>query len=115
MIGKLKDKLSVVTNLIPKHKGPMVVDAKLLTPNGEAIMGGLLRGIQSQVPALERTLGGITNRVPAMAGAGASRPMVSRERTVIDRSGPLIGKVEQQPGESADQLAERLWFKTRTR
>lgn len=31
------------------------------------------------------------------------------------RNGPLIGTVVQQVGESADVLAERLWFKTRTR
>lgn len=32
-----------------------------------------------------------------------------------DRNAPLIGQVVQQPGESADTLAERLWFKTQTR
>lgn len=31
------------------------------------------------------------------------------------RTGPLIGQVLQQPGESADELAERLWYKTRKR
>lgn len=31
------------------------------------------------------------------------------------RSAPLIGQVVQRQGESADSLAERLWFKTRTR
>lgn len=30
-------------------------------------------------------------------------------------NGPLIGKVVQAPNQSADDLAERLWFKTRTR
>lgn len=30
-------------------------------------------------------------------------------------TGPLIGAVYQGQGESADELAERLWFKTRTR
>jgi hypothetical protein len=35
----------------------------------------------------------------------------------VDRGprGPLIGQVVQRTGESADALAERLWFKTRTR
>ena len=37
----------------------------------------------------------------AMAGAG--------------NGGPLIGQVVQREGESTDELAERLWFKTRTR
>lgn len=31
------------------------------------------------------------------------------------RNAPLIGQVVQSAGESADTLAERLWFKTRTR
>lgn len=31
------------------------------------------------------------------------------------RGGPLIGQVVQAPNQSTDELAERLWFKTRTR
>lgn len=38
----------------------------------------------------------------------------ARGRDVV-RNAPLIGQVVQSPGESADNLAERLWFKTRTR
>lgn len=67
--------------------------------------------------------GGSANRVPTYGkgpnrghgrGPDDGRPPVVRER-IIDRRGPLIGTVNQSHGESADTLAERLWFKTRKR
>lgn len=60
----LKNKLSEVTSFLPDWKGPPKKDAKLLTPNGELIMGGLMRGIENQVPALKSTLQGITSDIP---------------------------------------------------
>lgn len=60
MIGKLKDKLSGITDLIPDWKGPMSVDIKLLRPSGKAIMEGLIKGINEITPELRATLQGIT-------------------------------------------------------
>jgi hypothetical protein len=45
----------------------MVVDAKLLTPNGKAIMGSLIKGIEAARPELQRTLSGLTSDIPAMS------------------------------------------------
>jgi len=60
MIGSLTSKLSAVTSLIAKVKGPEERDKKLLTPAGIWIMEGLLRGIDKVIPALVQKLGNVT-------------------------------------------------------
>jgi phage-related protein len=57
--------VSQVGGWISNLKGPIEVDAVLLTPHGSAIMQGLLEGIQSQMPALEAQLGHVTATVRA--------------------------------------------------
>ena len=68
-INALTSKLKSITNLIPKIKGPEEVDAKLLTPNGETIMAGLVAGIENGRPSLERTLKKLTKSVPVSVTA----------------------------------------------
>ena len=65
--------------MIPDLKGPLDVDRKLLTPAGEQIMQGLIRGMQSQLPSLRRELTGVTAMFPSVtaprvAGVNASLP-----------------------------------------
>jgi SLT domain-containing protein len=55
----------------------------------------------------DSVLRGLLERVHA-AGRAMGQPATAN-------GAPLIGQVVQSPGESADTLAERLWFKTRTR
>ncbi|WP_046503109.1 phage tail protein [Streptomyces odonnellii] len=69
MIGALKDKFSSITGMIPDWKGPMAVDLRLLGPSGQALMTGLMTGIDQQVPALQRQLRGITSGIVASVGA----------------------------------------------
>lgn len=60
--------VSGIGSWISAHKGPISVDAVLLTPHGQAIMQGLLGGIKSQMPALESTLGGVTKTISGSFG-----------------------------------------------
>ena len=57
---------------IAAHKGPIEYDRTLLQPHGQAIMGGLVDGLQSQMPHLDRQLAVITGRVQSLGGDGAS-------------------------------------------
>jgi hypothetical protein len=77
LVGKFRS----LTNLIPHIKGPPERDRRLLTPAGVAIMQSLGAGITSQIPALKRTLAGVTDQIgvsplalaavaPAPGGAG---------------------------------------------
>ena len=57
---------------IAAHKGPIDVDAKLLTPHGQAIMTGLIDGLASQMPDLDRQLAAITGQIRGVGGDGAT-------------------------------------------
>jgi phage-related protein len=99
MIGSLKNRFSSITSMIPDWKGPMSVDIKLLAPSGQALMGGLMTGIDSQLPALHAQLTGVTKSVtndvkPTVAGLAPSNmappptaPARQSVRLVIDVTG----------------------------
>lgn len=57
------DKLSGIGSFIQEHKGPPEYDARLLTPNGALIMESLTKGITGGIPALEKTLAGVTEDI----------------------------------------------------
>lgn len=85
MIGSLRSKFSEITNMIPDWKGPMTVDLKLLSPSGEALMSGLMAGVDDQLPAFERQLNGITAGIPANVNtsvSAAARAAVEKKVTL---------------------------------
>lgn len=65
MIGSLTSKLSSITKLIPKLKGPLPKDRKLLQPAGEALIEGLIAGITKKWTSAERILKALTGRIKA--------------------------------------------------
>jgi TP901 family phage tail tape measure protein len=62
--------LDKVTRLIPDWKGPIEDDRRLLIPAGEAIMGGLMTGMQGQLGQLRQTAAQVSATI---AGAIAPR------------------------------------------
>lgn len=60
MIGKLRDKFSSITNLIPDWKGPADRDRKLLAPAGRLVMRGFVDGVDFETPRVKGTLGRLT-------------------------------------------------------
>lgn len=90
---KVKNVVGGIAGWISSHKGPIEYDAVLLRPHGQAIMGGLVGGLQDGMPGLTaqlaRTTGAIAStRVPGGSSAGTS-------------SAPL--QVEWVGGQGADQ------------
>jgi phage-related protein len=65
--------LGTLAGKIKDLKGPLDKDRKLLVPEGRAIMAGLLDGILSGQPALDRALSGIG---ASIADTSMSAPMV---------------------------------------
>lgn len=55
-----------LTAALPNWKGPYEVDKVLLTPNGIAIMEGLLHGMEDVIPQIQEMLEGLTADIPAM-------------------------------------------------
>lgn len=72
-IGQVRAELSKLTSLIPDWKGPMDVDRKLLTPNGEAIMDSLMAGFDSRLPEIRAQLGSLTATIPQSVGVPSVR------------------------------------------
>jgi len=100
MVGKLKDKLSSVTNLIPDWKGPAERDRKLLTPSGRLIMAGLMTGIAAQVPALQAQLAGITTDISAGFTAGIEKVQPRQPSPLIPRLASRAA-TQVEPGAAA--------------
>lgn len=73
-VDALKAKLGAVTALIPKNKGPLDKDRRLLLPAGTAIMQGLMTGIDGQRQALQSQLG----QVSADIAGGVMADLTSR-------------------------------------
>ena len=84
MIGAVKNKLSMLTSMLPSWKGPAPVDKVLLTPAGEMIMQGLINGLESQYGAVRSSLQGLTEDLtkPATIGLSADvHPLPARAST----------------------------------
>ena len=53
-----------IVDWIADNKGPIELDRVLLVPHGRAIMSGLDEGLRAGIPAVQRTLHGLTRQIP---------------------------------------------------
>jgi phage-related protein len=67
-IGALGDALSGIGDFIVSHKGPPSYDRVMLKQSGQLIMGGLINGIQGEIPTLKSAI----DDVNAAIGVNAS-------------------------------------------
>lgn len=79
MFPDIKASLRSLTSGMASWKGPESVDKTLLRGPGQIIMGGLIAGIESQVPLLRRTLGAVSTTI---AGGLSASPTVALRPTV---------------------------------
>lgn len=77
MIGKVKDKLGVVTKLIPSWKGPAEKDRNLLRPAGSLIIGGLVKGMDKETPKVKRFLAGLSDDISTFSATPEARVQLS--------------------------------------
>jgi phage-related protein len=73
----VKNFIGGIASWIAAHKGPIAYDAVLLRPHGQAIMKGLVGGLQDGMPGLSGQLARTTSavasaRMPAYAGGGGA-------------------------------------------
>ncbi|MEU6649518.1 hypothetical protein ABZ904_08725 [Streptomyces sp. NPDC046900] len=74
MFGSVRDTLGNLTDKLTSWKGPETVDKKILTPAGRMVIGGFMRGIDLQTPALRAQLHQLTREIPGMGlGLGPGR------------------------------------------
>jgi phage-related protein len=101
--GAVQDKLSELTGMLPNWKGPEAVDKKLLFKPGTWVIGGLIEGLDSMIPQVERTLQGLTTDIGLQVDAAAApaRPTapVTRfsddDRQLLAGVGAMRGRTEQ--------------------
>jgi phage-related protein len=62
-VGEIAKILGGITSSIPSLKGPPVVDSKLLTPNGQLIMQGLVAGFEKGEKGVEAHLRSLTSSI----------------------------------------------------
>lgn len=99
MIHKVTEKLSSLTHLIPKVKGPPARDKRLLKPAGQLIMGGLIDGIDSKISALKQSLGKVTDTVTGTtfasldASVGTGKVSLVADDTSTTGGGPAGGAI----------------------
>jgi phage-related protein len=84
-VTNVKTTLQDLTQSLTSWKGPASLDARILTPNGRLLIGGLMDGINKEIPALRSQLGGITSDLPGMAGS------LGTARGSLNRSAPAGG------------------------
>lgn len=130
MFSSVQSSLSSLTNLLPSWKGPAPVDKVLLTPAGEMIMQGLIKGLESQYGAVRDSLRGLTEDLtkpatiglsadvqPLPARASSGRPNPAPESSGSfdkeSRSGATINITNNYPqakpdSQTRDEVAEGL-------
>jgi hypothetical protein len=87
-----------IADWISDHKGPLDKDKRLLTPAGEAIMQGLLGGLQSKEAVITGFLDGLTQDIQGgLAGAtdklkGAAGEIVGSAKLAIVTNLPTNAK-----------------------
>jgi phage-related protein len=97
--GAVRDKLSELTGMLPDWKGPESTDKKLLVKPGQWIIGGLIEGLDSMIPQVEKTLSGLTTdiglSVDGTAAPGGSRMRVEAVTSLSDEDRQLLRELAQ--------------------
>lgn len=97
--GKVQDKLSELTGMLPDWKGPESTDKKLLVKPGQWIIGGLIEGLDSMIPQVEKTLSGLTTdiglSVDGAAAPGGSAMRVEAVTSLSDEDRALLRELAE--------------------
>lgn len=105
MIGKVKDKLGELTNLVPSWKGPARRDAKLLRPAGELIIGGLVKGMDRQTPKVKAYLQALSSDISTFSATPTANVKLNAADVYASASGRPI-KLEATLKLSASQVSQ---------
>lgn len=87
-INEVRSKLSQLTGMIPKWKGPEKKDRKLLYKAGQLIIQGLNKGLESRFGQVQRNLRRLTSLIPKDASKAF-------KRTIAEMRGDMLGALSQ--------------------
>lgn len=80
---------------ISNLKGPIEKDAVLLTPHGKAIIGGLMDGMQSQMPAMASQLKGFAKTIENSFGSQYTTDISARVRASLGSADYNLANYQQ--------------------
>lgn len=115
-VSALTSKLSSITKLIPDVKGPPKKDAKLLTPAGRLIMGGLIAGLDDGVGPLKRAAQKITDALGNAMESGtegatkrtkeALQKLIDGVKSKMDTLKSQFESIKSEMSSLADSIAQ---------
>ena len=85
-----------LTSMIPEWKGPEQRDKRLLTPSAHMIMGSLVSGLEDEIPEVEKTLAGITDRIQTGIDASANVSVAqapSGNAAIVDTLNLILARI----------------------
>lgn len=89
VFGKVGGWFKSIGGWFKSWKGPIEKDRKLLIPEGQAVMQGLAKGLESGIPQVKQLLTGLTGDLTvnpaAIVGAGAGGIGPSRDTALLER------------------------------
>lgn len=101
--------ISGIGDWIRKHKGPIRVDRKLLTPAGNAIMGGLNKGLNNSFKTVQNSVLGMNDFLANAINAGGSVDIGANIRNANNSIGGTIAhEVNLNKGKQPAQINIRL-------
>jgi hypothetical protein len=119
-IPDLGNVLGNITDFITEHKGPPAKDATLLTPAGQLLMGGLMQGVASRLPALRAQLQAITAEISQLSMGGPSLALASNQGALTGAYAGLGRPVHQSntinmygSGATASEVSNELSWKAK--
>jgi phage-related protein len=113
-LGSLGSVLGGVTDFIAEHKGPPARDRVLLTPAGESVMDGFMRGVGNRKPALRTQLEGLTREISGMVTSGLGGPGLAFAGGLGGGAGggfSIENYYESESGGARQTAAELEWLR----
>src|SRR5688500_4978117 len=110
MFNRLRDTLGSVTRALPDWKGPASVDRKLLTKNGQLIMGSLIKGFMDALPQVQASLNNVTNMMQTQTASSLSPIVTATDSLAVAPSNapiPFSGSATL-PDNLVDRLVDAM-------
>lgn len=87
---KVKSTLKNLTGMLPDWKGPADVDKTILIKSGQLVIGGLIKGLESQYKYVNRSLGGLTSNIAGTQFRSPQLAFASGGNTSAPAAPPII-------------------------
>lgn len=112
MWNSVQDKLGDLTNSLPDWKGPEAVDKQLLRKPGQWVIGGLIEGMDDEIPAVKSLLAGVTTDIgmsmaPPGGMSGGTAALSDEDRELLRELAQSRNRVDVRLGANLTAASQR--------